>query len=322
MHTDQSLRSADAAFVTPEAPATRGLKSSGALPFLLGAGLLGTIGVFVHMAHASALTATWFRCAFGLAGLTVWILVRGQGRALRLTRSTGHLVLLASLLMVLGWALFFAAIERTSTSMAVVLFHMQPMWVLVLGALWLHERSSRQRLVSVFVAMAGLVLATGVLQHHPAASQAAQASYWIGVVFCLVGAFCTACVTVLARRLRQIPAGALAWWQCALGTAVLWIWPMRLGWPEWGASWVWLASLGLIHTAAAYTLMYAGMARLTTGRIAVFQFIYPAIAILIDWQFFDQRLGRLQLLGIAIMGLAIWNSEQGWGRRRLAIGRG
>ncbi len=312
IHAGQTARPA-----TPVAAPQAG-RLSGAVPFLLGSALLGTIGVFVHMAGAGAMTATWFRCAFGLVGLTMWILVRGQGRALLLARSTGHLVLSASVLMVLGWALFFAAIERTSAGMAVVLFHMQPMWVLLLGALWLHERSSRQRLVSVFVAMAGLVLATGVLEHDGAASStASQAGYWMGVAFCLIGSICTACVTVITRRLREIPAGVLAWWQCALGTAVLWVWPMQHGWPEWGPAWFWLASLGLIHTAAAYTLMYAGMARLTTARIAVFQFVYPAVAILIDWQFFDRRLGGLQLAGIVIMGLAIWSAERGGGLRRI-----
>jgi drug/metabolite transporter (DMT)-like permease len=267
------------------------------------------------MAGAGATTAAWFRCAFGLAGLTVGMLVRGQGRALRLARSTGPLVLGAAVLMVLSWVLFFAAIERTSAGMAVVLFQMQPMWVLVLGALWLHERSSRQRVISVFIAMGGLVLATGVLEHDASASS--QAGYWAGVAFCLVGSVCTACVTVMMRRLRGMPAGVLAWWQCALGTAVLWVWPMQQGWPDWGASWAWLAGLGLIHTALAYTLMYAGMARLTTSRIAVFQFVYPAVAILIDWLYFDRRFGNLQLVGIAIMGVAIWSAERG-GRLRPA----
>lgn len=44
--------------------------ATGALPFLLGNALLGTIGIFVRQADADPLTATWFRCAFGLLGLT------------------------------------------------------------------------------------------------------------------------------------------------------------------------------------------------------------------------------------------------------------
>jgi drug/metabolite transporter (DMT)-like permease len=291
---------------------TSGLAGAGlairAWPFLLGCALLGTIGVFVYEAHADPLTATWFRCAFGLAGLSLWLALRRQTRFLRLTRATGPWVLIAGTLMVLSWGLFFSAIERISAGVAIVLFHVQPMWVLVLGALWLKEPIGRRRVASVSAAMFGLALATGIAEHT--AGGALRTDYWLGVGLCLVGAFCMACVTIVARRLRDLPAGVLAWWQCAIGTLTLWIWPMQHGWPAWGLSWMWLAGLGVIHTGLAYTLMYAGMARLDTGRIAVLQFVYPAVAIVIDWLFFDQHLSSMQLAGIVMMSVAIGFAER------------
>ena len=160
--------------------------------------------------------------------------------------------------------------------------------------------------------MLGLVLATGILEHASLIEGGGmlRPGYWMGIAACLIGAFCTACVTLIAKRLRDVPAGILAWWQCAVGALALWVWPMQRGWPEWGMSWLWLAGLGLIHTGLAYTLIYIGMARLTTGRIAVFQFVYPAVAVVIDWLFFDQRLGGVQLFGIALMSVAIWLAER------------
>ena len=282
--------------------------ASGALPFVMGTTLLGTIGVFVHEAHAHPLTATWFRCAFGLLGLTAWALLRGQMGNVRVPRSFWPSVLAAGVLMLLAWALFFAAIERTSTGMATVLFHVQPLWVLVLGAWWLKESIARQRVIAVTVAMAGLVLATGMmdaLAFPGGATRAFGADYWLGIAFCLVGALCMSCVTIIARRLRHMPAGSLAWWQCAIGTVVLAAWPIIHGWPASSASLAWLSGLGLIHTGLAYGLIYAGLARLSTDRIAVFQFIYPAVAIVIDWLFYGQRLGSVQLSGIALMAVAI-----------------
>ncbi|SAL00914.1 DMT family transporter [Caballeronia ptereochthonis] len=282
--------------------------TSGALSFVLGCALLGTIGVFVYEAHADPLTATWFRCTFGLLGLTLWVMLRRQTRHLRLTRATAPWVLCAGALMVLSWGLFFSAIERTSAGVAIVLFHVQPMWVLLLGALWLKEPIGRRRIASVSAAMLGLVLATGMAERT--ASGTLVPGYWRGVVLCLVGAFCMACVTIIAKRLRDVPAGILAWWQCAIGTLTLWIWPVQRGWPAWGMSWLWLAGLGAIHTGIAYTLIYGGMARLNTGRIAVFQFVYPAVAIVVDWLFFDQRLSGMQSSGIMLMSVAIGFAER------------
>ncbi|SAK96566.1 integral membrane protein [Caballeronia hypogeia] len=282
--------------------------ATGAGPFLLGCALLGTIGVFLHEANTDPLTATWFRCAFGLLGMTAWVSARGHARSLRLTRATATWVLAASTLMVLSWALFFSAVERVSTGVAIVLFHVQPMWVLVLGALWLKEPIGKQRFGAVLVAMTGLALATGIVEH--ASSGALDPAYWLGVAACLAGSLCMACVTIVARRLHALPAGVLAWWQCALGTLALLVWPMQHGWPAWGMSWAWLAGLGLIHTGLAYTLMYVGMARLATGRVAVLQFVYPAVAIVIDWLVFGQRLSTLQLAGIALMSVAIGFAER------------
>ena len=171
------------------------------------------------------------------------------------------------------------------------------------------EQPGRKRVFAVAVAMLGLVLATGILE-QAASQQGTQAQYWQGVGMCLLGAFLTAAVTVIARRLRAMPAGVLAWWQCAVGSAVLWMAPATQGWPAWGAAWGWLAALGLVHTATAYALIYTGMARLPTGRIAVLQFVYPAIAIVVDWQYFGHRLGALQMGGGLVMGAAIWYAER------------
>ena len=284
---------------------------NGALPFLLGCMLLGTVGVFVQEAHAAPLTATWFRCAFGLLGLTAWMAWQRQLPQLRLSRSAAPWVWASGVLMVASWALFFQAMSYTSAGMAIVLFHVQPLWVLLFGALWLGERVGRQRLAAVLVALFGLALATGVLQHIAAlgAEEASQSGYWLGVALCMVGAVCMAGVTLCAKK-AQTSASALAWWQCLLGALALWIWPMQYGWPAWGSAWLWLAGLGLVHTALAYTLIYAGTLRLPTSRIAIFQFVYPAVAIVIDWLYFGQTLSTTQLIGIAVLTIAISVAER------------
>jgi drug/metabolite transporter (DMT)-like permease len=166
--------------------------------------------------------------------------------------------------------------------------------------------------MAVSAAIVGLVLAAGVLEHTALFGTAREVKpgYWLGIAACLMGAFCTAGVTIIARRLGELPIGQLAWWQCAIGTVVLASWPMQAGWPAWGVSWAWLAGLGLIHTGLAYALIYEGTARLAAGRIAVLQFVYPAVAILIDRWYFGQTLSVAQLAGIAVMTIAIAFAER------------
>lgn len=285
----------------------------GTIPFLLGSALLGTIGIFLHEAHADPVTATWFRCAFGLLGLTAWVLARRQGRHLLLSAATAPWVLSAATLMVAAWALFFFAIGLTTTGVAVVLFHIQPLWVLILGAWWFGETIGGRRLGAVLVAMAGLLLATGVAEQATlfGEGQALPPGYWLGIAACLAGALMTAIVTLIAKRMGSLPSGILAWWQCAIGTVLLLAWPVAQGWPQWGESWAWLAGLGLIHTGLAYTLTYAGLPHLSTGRIAILQFVYPAVAVVMDWLFLGETLSGIQMTGIVILSAAVWFAERG-----------
>lgn len=290
-----------------------GISAGGVFPFIAGNALLGTIGIFVHRAGVDALTTTWFRCAFGLLGLTLWMLLRGRLRSFRLTRCQWLYALSAGALMVIAWGLFFFAIPRISTGMAVLLFHVQPLWVFLLIFLCGGERPARGCLLAAFVAMVGLLLATGILEDLVALQGGAvvefHAGRWLGVLACLLGALCTAGVTVLSRRLREVPSEMMAWCQCAVGTLALCMWPAFHGWPAWGGSLLWLAGLGLIHTGVAYTLIFAGMVRLETGRIVILQFVYPAVAILIDWQVFNLHLGTIQIGGLLLMGCAIRHAE-------------
>ena len=286
-------------------------RNSGVWPFVLGSMVLGTVGVFVHEAGASPLTAVWFRSLFGLLGLGAWLVWRGQWSQLRLTRQTAPWALASGACLVTTWVLFFEAMASIPASMAIVLFHVQPLWLLLFGALWLGEPVGKQRWLAVLAALLGLALATGVLQHLPVlgGSSASPQGYWWGVGLCLLGALIFAAQILCTKKAAQVPASALAWWQCLVGAAVLWIGPFSTGWPAAG-SWWWLAGLGLVHTALAYTLIYAGTTRLPVARIAILQYVYPAVALLIDWWYFDLQLSGLQLFGIVLMSAAIGYAER------------
>jgi drug/metabolite transporter (DMT)-like permease len=123
---------------------------------------------------------------------------------------------------------------------------------------------------------------------------------------CLGGSLCYAGVTLLANTQKNISAYAMALWQCLVGAVALawapWVW----GWPPLGAAWAWLLGLGVVHTGLAYVVLFAGMARLGLGRIAVLQFVYPLTAVLVDWAVYGRVLSPVQLGGVVLMAAALW----------------
>jgi len=275
--------------------------------------VLGTIGVFVEEAGQHPLTTVWFRCAFGGVALLLWGAASGRLRELRLRGKGLAAALAAGVLMITNWALFFAAIERTSIGVATVVFHVQPLWVLALGAWWLREPVTRRQLGAALLALAGLALATGLFNGAASTDNGMSSGYAIGLLMCLGGSLSYAAVTLLAKRAKDdgTSSFALAWWQCAVGALALAWWPAVHGWPAWGPSWAWLAGLGVIHTGLAYVVLYAGMARLGTSRIALLQFVYPAVAILVDWAVYGRALGGVQIAGVALMGWALTAVKRG-----------
>ncbi len=245
----------------------------------------------------------WFRCVFGALALGLWGAATGRLGELRLQGRSLGVVGLAGGLMLLNWALFFAAIHRTSIAVATVVFHIQPLWVMLCGACLLQERVAPRQWAATLVALGGLALSTGLLE---GGIQAVGNGYLLGLLMCLGGSLSYAGVTLIAKTERRVTPFALAWWQCAVGVVVLaWV-PFVYGWPAQPTAWAWLAGLGVFHTGLAYAILFTGMARLATGQIAVLQYVYPLTAIVVDRLVYGRTLSSVQVAGVVLMALALW----------------
>ncbi len=282
-----------------------GLRERGGIWLMVTGGLmLGTLGVFLEEAGQSPITAVWFRCAFGLLALTAWFAATRRWGELRLSGAARVAAVSAGVLAVVNWLLFFEAIERTSISVATVVVHVQPFLVMAFGAWWWKERITRAQAVAAVASLIGLALASGWVD-GALSGVGWSSSYLWGVGLALLNSVGYAALTLIANRARGVSPLALAWWQCAVGAVVLLWWPLTQGWPPAGPAWAWLAGLGVIHTGLAYVVLYAGVARLTAGRVAVLQFVYPASAVAVDWLVYGRALSPSQLLGVLVMLVAL-----------------
>ncbi|QPS09124.1 DMT family transporter [Delftia acidovorans] len=297
-----SLQAASVASAAPAQAAPTAQETRGQWLMIAGGVLLGTVGVFVQEAGQHPLVTVLFRCAFGALALLAWGLATGRMRELRVGGRSWAVVVATGVLMVLNWALFFAAIPLTSIGVATIVFHIQPVWIMLFGTLVLREAVAPRQVAAMLAALLGLVLTTGLLGGDAAAWGPDHVS---GLLMCLAGSLCYAAVTILAKTEKVVTPFALAWWQCAVGTVLLlWV-PLVHGWPQAPSSWAWLAGLGVLHTGLAYAILFAGMARLTLGRIAVLQYVYPLTAIVLDWAVYGRALGAVQLAGVGLMAGAL-----------------
>lgn len=262
--------------------------------------LSGTLGVFVVESGASPFNVVFFRVVFGALALGGYVLSRGWLRDHGFTPRTLGLAVLGGVFIVFNWVLLFSAYENTSISVATVVYHTQPFYVVLLGALLFRERLTAAKVGWVVVAFAGLILVSGVTP----ADFTSGGSYLTGVGQALLAALLYGLSTLVTKRVTGVRPHLIALVQVVVGI------PLLLPFADFGAmsgegaDWGWLVGLGVIHTGVMYVLLYAAYAQLPTSKIAVLAFVYPAVAMVMDWAVYGHHIGLVQALGVPLIVLA------------------
>ncbi|MBN9236719.1 MULTISPECIES: DMT family transporter [Phyllobacteriaceae] len=278
--------------------------------------IAGTVGAFVTEAGLDPITTVFWRCAFGTVFLGAWCLLRGYLPDPGLSPARLARAALCGVCMVLSWTAFFAGFAKTSIAVMTIIYHIQPFFVVLIGVVFLKERVSADQVIWMVSAFVGVVLASGLV----ASNTVVTATWAFGILMALGGALLYAIVTVLAKGLGQQRPEITVLCQTVVGTIML---APLANFSEHipAASWGWLVGIGVLHTGIAYVMMFSAYPWLSTPVIGVLTFIYPVIAIIIDWAIYNHPIGLPQAIGMAMIAAATLGVRLGWrfpGRRASA----
>ncbi|QPC91219.1 DMT family transporter [Mesorhizobium sp. INR15] len=269
--------------------------------------IAGTVGAFVTESGLHPVAVVFWRCVFGAVFLAIWCLLRGYLPDRTLSLSRLGLAALAGACMVLSWTAFFAGFAMTSIATTTIVYHVQPFFVVLIGVVFLKERISPDQLLWMLGAFLGVVLASGLVAAHGQV----DANRALGIALTLGAALLYAVATILAKGLGQQRAEITVLCQTVVGVVMLA--PFAgISQPIAPASWGWLIGIGVLHTGIAYVLMNSAYPRLTTPVIGVITFIYPVVAIIVDWAIYAHPLGLAQAAGMALIALASLGVRLGW----------
>lgn len=278
--------------------------------------IIGTVGAFATESGLDPVTIVFWRCVFGTLFLGAWCAFRGYLRWQELSVSKLGLAVLGGVCMVLSWTAFFAGFSMTSIATTTIVYHIQPFFVVLIGVLFLKERVTVDQIMWMIAAFLGVVLASGLVL----APGSLSASWLLGIAMSLGAALLYAVATILAKGLggQRPELTAL----CQTITGIVMLAPFAdVTQHVPAASWFWLAGIGILHTGIAYVLIYSAYPRLTTPVIGVLTFIYPLVAILIDWVVYAHPLGWAQAIGMMLIAMGTMGVRLGWrltGRRASA----
>ena len=262
--------------------------------------IFGTLGLFVRLIP---LTPTALAASRGILGaLVLLVYLRLSGKTLQLPRKVRTLaVLLASgVCLTLNWALLFKAYGLTTLATAELAYEMAPVMVMAVSPFVLDEHLTTTRKVCLCLALAGIVAVSGVLEPGATVGVTLQ-----GVAFGLGAACFYAAVMVLNQLLGDVDP--LTKTTVQLGVAGLALLPQVLlagdaGWQALGfQAWVMLAIVCVVHTGVAFILWFSSLHNLSAQKVAIFNYIDPAVALLVSALVFGERMTPLAMVGAVLI---------------------
>ncbi|MFZ6780711.1 DMT family transporter [Undibacterium sp. Ji83W] len=286
--------------------------NSGKWQMVVAMTLSGTIGLFVLASGQPAMTVVLLRCLIG--GLSLLALLYWQGVWQNLNVRQVKWLTLGAAALIVNWLCLFSAYRLSSISIATVVYHVQPFFLLILLAMTRRDGQIWRKLPFLLLAFAGVVLSSGldIQQDFLRNADGHFSQALAGAGLALLAALLYAFATLATRKLQGIAPAQIAGLQLLTGAVVLapmadlsnWSWH----WQSWGS----LLLLGFVHTGLMYKLMYDAFQKLPVVSIATLSFIYPLVALLVDVWFFSTVLSALQLLGMAMILIAVLANQRDW----------
>lgn len=272
----------------------------------------GTIGWFVLGSGQPVINVVFWRCAIGAVALLVICGSLGLIRRGIMSRRQIIAAVLGGLAIVANWLLLFAAYPHASISVATTVYNTQPFMLMGLGAIFLGERITAQKLVWLGVAFLGVVLIVQAKSDGIALS----GHYGLGIMLALAAAFFYALAAFAAKWLKGTPPHLVALIQVLTGAMLLAPFADFSILPQTTGTWATLATIGVVHTGLMYILLYGAIQKLPVHLTGSLSFIYPVASIAVDRIAFGHLLQPMQIVGSLLVLLAAAGTTLGWTWRR------
>ncbi|HEV7470740.1 MAG TPA: EamA family transporter [Pseudonocardia sp.] len=242
-------------------------------------------------------------------GLTVLVVLFAGPKGLRMSRKQlGTTALSGLLLPAWGNGLVAVAQTQVASGLAALLIAVVPLYIVVLRALG-GDRPRRATVGGVVVGLVGLAVL--VLAAPSAGSGGTQGSAWWGPWLVVLAGLGWATGTYATTRL-PVPANpfALAAVQMTIGGAVL----LTIGSAKGdrpdlatipaGTWWVWVAAV--LATLGGFSAYAWALRALPVSTVATYAYINPVIAVLLGVLLVGERFSPGQILGGAIVLVAVF----------------
>ena len=208
------------------------------------------------------------------------------------------------------YGLSYNGLRLLDASTTALIVQAETPFLLLISAIWLGDRMSRQQMLGLVIAFVGLYVLTGAPNMQ---------GQWLGIGLALGGAFTWALGQVLMRRLTEsintrINGMTTIAWIAVFAAPQLFIASLlfedhhitylsQANYQVWGA----VFYLGIVMTAFGYTCWYHVLGRYPASQAGPYLLLLPVFSILGGWLWLDEPVNTIMLIGgaIIISGVAL-----------------
>ena len=271
---------------------------------LLGALVIAFSAILVRLADVTPATAAFFRCAYALPLLALLAQLERRRHGPR-ERRDRLLALSAGPIFAADLIFWNYSIEAVGAGLATVLANVQVVLVALLAWLALGERPASRTLISIPIALTGVVLISGVV-----GAGAYGDDPLMGVIYGLLTAISYALFLLILRQAGSSdrpPAGPLfdATLSGAVFCAIAGVAIGDIDWAPGAESQAWLVVLALSSQVLGWMLISTSLPRLPAALTSILLMLQPVTSVMLGAVLLDESPSAIQLSGVAIVLAAV-----------------
>ena len=281
---------------------TMNQKRTGVLA-ILGASLMWAFEpIFAKLAYKNSdfLQTSAIRAVFVALVAVLYILLRRRRPAKVTSRQFSQLVYVALAGTIFGDLIYFYALTKVPVLNAVLLAHMQPIFVVLIGFFCLREdRLTKFDLAGIVVMIVAGVLVTSKTLENLAAVRLGTA----GDVYVLLATVAWATTTIVVRKyLRDLDAGSITFYRYIVASAVFITYlslRSSLVFPN-----IYQILVGIV-VGAGTIFYYEGLKRIKAAQVCALELTTPFVAALLGFCILAERVTALQIAGIVLLFVGV-----------------
>jgi len=263
--------------------------------------IFGSIGFFSERSNLPALELVFVRCVCATFFLLFVWLWSGKYKQEQWRRKEVVQTLLCGVCLVLNWVFLFKAFEESSITVAISVYHIAPIFVLIIGSIVFKEKLTVVSVCSISICFIGSLFISGMTK---AASMENILSS--GVIWGIWAAVFYAFTTLLGKGIKNLSSYCITFLQTSLGAFILMPFVDFSEFADLTAgNWSIVLMTGFLHTGIVYLLFFDSLRFLSAKAISILVFLDPFVAIVLDIVFTGFRPNAMESVGATFIFIAV-----------------